>query len=178
MNTNSETNPYREAADQRLVVTTRKMLAARAKYLSKYDVKITIQERIVFDLGYRLSGPCDLQAPGKHKTLRQAALVANTLPIGAIHVDSLKKDLADTMAAFDVLDLATTSEQFDALMAQQRNLDKYEESIKLREWAAATLLQNLNKEATSKASGSSATAAKPGNSASESTTPTDPSSPK
>ncbi len=168
-----KTNPYREEADKQLILTMGAKLDARVKSLAAYDTKITIQENIVNGILIRLSCAEASQLPAQ-----ASALVANTLPAGTIHVDTMAREQADEEAAQDILEVLPLSSQFDALMNQQRNLDKYEESIALREWAIFIALKNLNKEANSKASRNTPPAPESGNSASESTTPTDPSSPK
>jgi len=128
------TNPLREEADKKNIVELRAENTARENYLAQYDAKVTIQETIA-------------HAVLAHSTVGTSALVENTLAKGPIHVDTLARETAEDMTHFAKLDEKPFSVQLDAQWERRRQLDRYEESIALREMAVNKLRQILNQGA-------------------------------
>lgn len=136
-----------ERSERALILATRTKLSSRIKTLAQYDAKITTQENIANGILIYLFGTDASQVPGQFDVL-----VANTLPSGPIHIDTWRKEFNDFMATLNEINVMPLAEQYNALMEEERNLDSYEESISLREWAVVTLLKLINKEEQSKGS--------------------------
>jgi len=131
---NESSNPLRENADKQLLATLLAENVARENYLALYDTKVTMQEAIVHAVLTR-------------STVVTPALVENTLSSGQIKVDTLARETAEDMAGFDKFETKPNSVQHDEQLEQRRQLDRYEESITLREWAVNKLRQILNQNA-------------------------------
>jgi hypothetical protein len=129
-----KTNPLRENADKQLLATLLAKNATREKHLALYDAKVTMQEAIAYAVLTRAA-------------VVETALVANTLSNGQVHVDTLLHETAENMVHFDKFETKPISIQQEEQFKRQYQLDRYEESIALRELAVNKVHQILNQNA-------------------------------